>query len=259
MALQAANQKLTGLKDERSERDFALSTFESQRSVVRTMMMQPEQGGQGRFGQREARAKREQAAQALQQVRCGSLGLSLLVLSQLAHPNAQAAATLHRAEQSYAATASERKVSAGAGVDSTAKTTAQLVSQYMTHCAKVLVGPHQQGGSPQSQPHPEPQPQPPVAHANTYHVHLARTPQGLGMIVNSTTANNPIVERLTPGGVAAEAKVLCGSLIVTCCGHSVSGSGQQGLIALIKSLPPTSQIHLTLTRPTPNWQATVRR
>ena len=274
--LQAANQQLGGLGEIRSERDFALSGFEQKRHGVRLMMQQPDHGaGQGRLGLKEARGKREQAAQELE----------------------NAASKLAQAENGYVAGVEQRKVGAAAALDAATCTCAQMVVQYMSHVAGALLKGGGSGGAsaaaanilapPQA---PAPAPQLPGGSAGrgrgmgrgrgggtsqqsgstfgqpqqqsssrTYMVSLGRGPQGLGMIINSSFSGDPVVEAVQPNGVAATAGVQAGSVIVACCGQPVSGQGQQGLIGLIKRLAPTAPVQLTLAMPLPNWQQSIAR
>ena len=93
--------------------------------------------------------------------------------------------------------------------------------------------------------------------AQTYQVTVQRAAGGLGMVINSTKKNDPIVGEVQPGGAAQVAGVAAGSVVLACMNVATSGRGQQGLIGLVKQQPPTRPIVLLLAPPQPNWQANV--
>jgi C-terminal processing protease CtpA/Prc len=93
--------------------------------------------------------------------------------------------------------------------------------------------------------------------AATYRVQIHRTQAGLGIILQTTHDGDPIVE--VAQGAAAQAGVVAGSVVLSCCGKTVQGHGEGAVVAVIKGLPPQAPVELVLQRPALNWNTTIRR
>ena len=199
---------------------------------------------------------------------------------------------LQAADQSYVAEVQQGRASAGQAIGATAKTAAQLLVQYMAHCTGVLSN-RSATSQPQPQPQSQPQPQqagysragagrgrgrgqslPPTRSAisaapatatrpvesapmATRNVTINRGSGGLGIILQTTHSGDPIVE--SAQGAAAQAGVVAGCQILTCCGVSMRGQGEGAVVAVIKRQAAGSPIQMTLQAPMHNWPASIRR
>jgi hypothetical protein len=148
-SLQASNQKLQGLKDARSTRDFALSAVASQKSAVKRMMTAPPRGEGATRVKRDADARQtiatagadlERACQGLeraeQEVRMHVSGRPYCPRLSFAEADFVVLHCLRLLQ--YLVKLEQQKAAATTGFAQAGGTCGQLVAQYMAFLHKTL-------------------------------------------------------------------------------------------------------------------------